>query len=104
MIRLGTVCIVNFIGQWMGTPNNVARAMGYSSFPMINTIFFVCVVRVIWIMTVFRSRPSLRILYFSYPMTWFIAAVVALIYYLHIRKKVREMDSGSGTEKASASA
>lgn len=106
MLRLGTICIVNFIGQWMSVPNNVSRAMGYSSFPMINTIFFVCVVRVIWIMTVFRSTHSLRVLYFSYPMTWFIAAVVAVIYYLHIRKKVRAANpvSGDGPEAASASA
>ena len=88
LTRLGIICTMQFFSNWMSTPGNVARAMGHSMFPMVNTITCVCVFRVIWIMTIFRANRNLKLLYASYPITWFLAAVVGMIYYLHLRKKL----------------
>ncbi len=87
ILRLGIICTTQFLSNWMGTPGNVCRAMGHSLFPMINTITCVCVFRVIWIFTVFRADRSLTTLYLSYPITWLLAAIVGIVYYLYVRKK-----------------
>ena len=87
ILRLGIICTTQFLSNWMGTPGNVCRAMGHSLFPMINTITCVCVFRVIWIFTVFRADRSLTTLYLSYPITWLLAAIVGIAYYLYVRKK-----------------
>ncbi len=87
IVRLGIICTTQFLSNWMGTPGNVCRAMGHSLFPMVNTITCVCVFRVVWILTIFRANRSLPLLYASYPITWLLAAIVGIIYYLHVRKK-----------------
>ena len=87
ILRLGIICTTQFMSNWMSTPGNVCRAMGHSLFPMIITITCICVFRVIWILTVFAADHSLTTLYLSYPLTWFLAAVVGIIYYLYVRKK-----------------
>lgn len=46
------------------------RGLGYSLGPTVVTVFFVCVLRVIWIFTIFRCSPTLEVLLISYPVTW----------------------------------
>ena len=88
LMRLSIICTMQFFSCWMSSPSNVARAMGHSLFPMVNTITCVCVFRVVWILTIFRANRNLKLLYASYPITWVLAATVGMIYYLHLRKKL----------------
>ncbi|MBR0463937.1 MAG: MATE family efflux transporter [Clostridia bacterium] len=88
ILRMGIICVTQFTSMWMNVPGNVCRAMGKSVFPMVNIITSVCVFRVIWITTVFTIDRSLTILYLSYPISWVIAGIVGLIYYMHVRKKL----------------
>ncbi len=46
------------------------RGMGYSAAPTGVTLFFVCVLRVVWLCTVFVWYPTLEIILISYPFTW----------------------------------
>ena len=46
------------------------RGLGRSVAPTVITVFFVCIMRVIWIYTIFRSYPTLEGLLISYPVTW----------------------------------
>ncbi len=89
LLRLGVICVTQFTSCWMGAPSNICRAMGRSLFPMINIVTSVCVFRVIWILTVFVVDRSLVILYLSYPISWILAAIVGMIYFFLVRKKVR---------------
>ncbi len=87
LLRLGIICTMQFMSCWMSTPGNVCRAIGHSLVSMVITITCICVFRVIWIFTVFQAHRSLKVLYWSYPITWLLAAVTGMVYYLYIRKK-----------------
>lgn len=51
------------------------RAMGKSLISMIGTIVGVCVIRVIWIMTIFPINPTPQMLFVIYPASWVITSV-----------------------------
>ena len=51
------------------------RGMGYSAAPTSITLFFICVMRVIWLYTVFRWFHSLEVLMISYPVTWILNTI-----------------------------
>ena len=63
------------------------RGMGYSLVPMFITLVGICIVRVIWLLTVVPLRPELMTTIWSYPVTWSITSVAFLIYY---RQKMRQ--------------
>ena len=63
------------------------RGLGSSLVPMINTVFSVCVLRVVWIYTVFAMWPQWEVLFISYPVTWVIASLIGGICYAVIRKR-----------------
>ena len=50
------------------------RGLGHSVSPTVITVFFVCIMRVIWIYTIFRIYPTLEGLLISYPVTWVLNA------------------------------
>lgn len=62
------------------------RGTGDVMIPMLLTCGGVCVLRVVWILVVVPLYPGLRIIIFSYPVTWLITAVLFIIYY-RIREK-----------------
>ncbi len=88
LIRLSVICVTQFSSVWMNVPGNVCRAMGRSVFPMLNIVFCVCVFRVIYIFTVFAANRTLPVLYLSYPITWVLAGISGIIYYLWVRRRV----------------
>ena len=70
------------------------RAMGHSLLPTIETIFGVCVFRVMWIFTVFahfkKTLPPLEAfgtLMLVYPASWILAGSIVLSTYFIIRRK-----------------
>ena len=83
------ICHLLFINCVMNIPFNVIRGMDHSLFPMVSTIFCVCVLRVAWLYTVFAAFRSLTVLYLSYPVTKGLAATTGIVYYLLLRKKLR---------------
>ena len=54
----------------------VLRGVGMSITPMVVSILGACVLRIVWIATVFHRYRELRILYMSYPVTWTVTATV----------------------------
>ncbi len=72
----------------METLFGVLRGMGYSLMTMITALIGICVVRVIWIFTVFEYTNMLEVLYMSYPVSWFLSAVVAIIEYYWAKRRL----------------
>lgn len=58
------------------------RGMGLSLTPTIVSLLTICVYRIIWIFTVFQTHRSLEILYYSYPISWILAAILHFIVFL----------------------
>ena len=58
-------------------PAGCLRGRGQSLYPAVATMVGTCAFRVIWIFTVFRSNPSLPMLYHAFPLSWL--ATIALL-------------------------
>lgn len=63
------------------------RGMGFSIMPMTVSLLGACGFRILWIMTVFAADHTPEILYVSYPISWFITALVHLICLLTVARK-----------------
>ncbi len=66
------------------------RGRGYSVLPMIVSLVGSCLLRLVWIATVFQLFRSTTTLYISYPLSWILTALVHLICLLVVRQKLKE--------------
>lgn len=89
--RLGVVSATYFICGIMDTMVGGLRGMGYSITPMIVSLTAVCILRMIWIATIFQSIHTPVVLYLSYPVSWTIAAIGHYVNYLYAMKKLDKM-------------
>ena len=65
------------------------RGMGYSILPMICTLAGACLLRMVWLWTIFARFPTVPILYACYPVTWTVSGIGQLASFFYARKKVR---------------
>ncbi|WP_033166499.1 MATE family efflux transporter [Clostridium sp. KNHs205] len=63
------------------------RGMGQSVMPFILTLFGVCVLRVIWLLTAAPAFHDVRAVIFCYPLTWTFTSILYIIYFLYFKKK-----------------
>ena len=64
------------------------RGLGYGIMPMIVSLIGACGFRVLWIFTFFQSHHTLKNLYISYPISWAITAMVHIICFMIVRRKL----------------
>lgn len=95
--RLGVVSATYFLCGIMDTMVGGLRGMGYSITPMIISLTAVCILRMIWIATIFQSIHTPVILYLSYPVSWTIAAIGHYVNYLYAMKKLDKMKAEAAT-------
>ena len=67
--RIRVICLTYFLCGLMDVTCGVVRGMGAAVTPTIVSLTGACVLRVIWIYTVFVAFHSLFVLYLSYPVT-----------------------------------
>ncbi len=63
------------------------RGMGFSIVPMTVSLLGACGFRILWILTVFSVYHSPEVLYASYPISWFITALVHMICLITVARK-----------------
>lgn len=85
--RMLAICVPYFTCGAMGIFVGGMRGLGSSVIPMLNTVFSVCVLRVVWIYTVFAIWPTWEVLFISYPVTWVIASILGGLCYLMVKKR-----------------
>lgn len=91
--RLGVVSATYFLCGIMDTMVGGLRGMGYSITPMVVSLTAVCILRMIWIATIFQSIHTPVILYLSYPVSWILAAIGHYINYLYAMKKLKKLQA-----------
>ena len=64
------------------------RGMGYSTLPAVIILLGCCVLRIVWVYTVFRIYNNFAFLMDVYPVSWLITGIVTTIFYYWIRKRV----------------
>ncbi|MBR3934456.1 MAG: MATE family efflux transporter [Clostridia bacterium] len=76
------------IGSMMTVSSANIRAMGKSTVPMIASIFGVCIVRIIWLYTIFPAHKSAEMLFVIYPITWAITLIFNVLTFIYFYKKM----------------
>ena len=68
----------------MDVTSGSLRGLGYSFTPMIVSLLGVCVLRVVWVATVFQMERfhTVETIYYSYPVTWTVTFAAHLITFL----------------------
>lgn len=69
------------------------RGRGYSVLPMIVSLVGSCLLRLVWIATIFQLFRSTTTLYLSYPISWILTAAVHLICLLVVRRKLKKTET-----------
>ena len=90
LARMRIICTTYFLCGVMDTLASCLRGRGYSVIPMIVSLVGSCLLRLVWIATIFRMFRSTGTLYISYPISWALTAGVHLICLLVVRKKMND--------------
>ena len=88
MKRIPYICIPYFVFGIMDVFVGHIRGLGYSIMPMIVSLCGVCLLRVVWIYTIFPFNPTLEMLYLSYPITWSLTLLAHIVCFMVVRKKI----------------
>ncbi len=90
--RLTIICSTYFICGIMEVLVGQLRGLGYSIVPAIATLGCVCVLRIVWVYTVFELYPSVETLMWSYPISWLLAALFHVGTYLVVSRRMPRVD------------
>ena len=87
LTRLKIVCCPYFLCGIMDVFVGSLRGMGSSILPMFVSLMGACAFRLIFIATYFRSHHSIEVLYYSYPLSWIITALVHLLTFIIVYRR-----------------
>ena len=78
--------------QWLSATYEISgaalRGMGISMLPAVVTLIGSCLLRIIWVYTVFPMFPTYEMLLTVYPVSWIITGAIMLTAYFLIRRKL----------------
>lgn len=86
--RMLYMLAIYFTLAFMEVGSGVLRGMGKSMLSMLVTLFGSCILRIVWIYTVFQAHPTLEIIYLSYPVSWTVTALIQFVCCLIVKKKL----------------
>jgi len=90
MLRLKVLMVVYFTCGVMNVFPGLTRGMGYSVLPMICTLIGACLLRIVWLKTIFAWYPTVFILFACYPVTWGLAGLGQVCIFFYARHRIRE--------------
>lgn len=93
VLRIGIICTSYFLCGIMDTMVGSMRGLGYSILPMVVSLTGACGLRIVWIFTIFAMNRTLTTLYLSYPVSWAVTALVHLLCFFIVRKKLPKQDA-----------
>ena len=77
--RMDFMMNLYFLGATMSCGAQILRGMGWSMTAALITLITTCVLRVVWVYTVFAKVQTLPVLYMSYPLSWVLAAITQFV-------------------------
>lgn len=90
LIRLSFIACTYFICGFSDCSLGLVRGMGYSLTPMLGSIFCICVIRVIWLATVFAWLGTYESILVSYPVSWTLSFIFqSVLFAIGYRKKIK---------------
>ncbi len=94
ILRMRIICTPYFLCGMMDVAVGALRGMGYAIMPMLVSLTGACLLRVVWIYTIFQSYHTLECLYFSYPISWGLTFAVHLVCFVIVFRKLLKKDPG----------
>jgi len=93
LIRMDLIMPTYFLCGLMDVMVGELRGIGFSVMPMIVSLTGACLLRIVWILTVFAQEHTLTILYLSYPVSWFVTfAIHYACYHFVGRKRLQQLE------------
>ncbi len=77
LTRFKLIVLPYFLCGLMDVCSGVLRGMGKAIVSTVISLVGACLLRVVWLWTVFPAYPTLEIIFISYPVTWIITAACA---------------------------
>ena len=93
VIRNYILIIPYFTLAFMEVGSGVVRGLGRSITSTVVSLIGSCLLRVVWIYTIFQAFPTLEVLYLSYPISWSLTALFQFIVAFLTRRKYMKEDS-----------
>ncbi len=92
MLRINIMVVAYFTCGMMNVYPGSYRAMGYSISPMISTLVGACLMRILWLTTIFTWYPTEVMLFACYPVTWALAGIGQVGIFFYARRQIRKLN------------
>lgn len=89
-LRIQVMMVAYFTCGMMNVYPGLTRAMGYSISPMISTLVGACLMRIVWLATIFTWHHTEVVLFACYPVTWALAGIGQVGIFFYARRKIRK--------------
>jgi putative MATE family efflux protein len=90
MLRIKVMMAAYFTCGIMNVYPGLTRGMGYSMLPMLSTLIGACLMRILWLATIFTWYPTMIILFVCYPVTWALAGLGQVGIFFYARCQIRK--------------
>ena len=94
--RIVIVCGTCFMFGLIDVLTQSMRGMGFSTLPMLITLVGTCVLRVVWVYTLFPLTPVYGNAIFSYPVSWIITLAVSALVFIFVfalrKKQIKRLE------------
>ena len=90
LARMHIICTTYLLCGCMDVLASCLRGRGYSVLPMVVSLVGSCLLRLVWIATIFQLFHTTTMLYLSYPVSWILTALVHLACLLVVRHRMNE--------------
>jgi putative MATE family efflux protein len=91
MLRLDIMMVAYFTCGTMNVYPGLTRGMGYSILPMLCTLVGACLMRIVWLATIFKWFPTELLLFTCYPVTWGLAGIGQVGIFFYARHKIHRL-------------
>lgn len=92
-IRLTILCSLYFMCSTMECLSYSMRALGKSTTSMVISLIGSCVLRIVWLNTIYLLNKTYAMIFIVYPITWVISITILLIFLLKlIRRKALSLN------------
>ena len=88
-----------FLLAFMEVGSGAVRGLGKSTSSTVISLIGSCILRIVWISTVFKAYPTLDAIFVSYPISWGLTAAIQLSFAVIYLKKKLNAPKGKRLEK-----
>lgn len=81
-LQAHTETLFFFLLAWSHCMAGILRGAGKTSVPMIVMLVCWCLIRITYITVALRFFPTIRTIFWAYPLTWSLSSIIFTVYYL----------------------